>query len=127
MDTDSARNWCPRAQLSAPGADLESLAEWLRGEPESAGRVRPRSAPPAPGEMGAVTEPLVVSLGAGGAVSVLASALRAWLSQPRRSAIRIKVHGPEGRRLDIDAKQVSKGAVADILRQARREERTSGS
>ncbi|MBL1102242.1 effector-associated constant component EACC1 [Streptomyces coffeae] len=106
-----------------PGAGLESLADWLRGEPRLAGRVRPRSAPPAPGQMGTLGELLVVSVGAGGLLPVLAGAVRAWLNHPRRSEVRIIVHAPDGRHIDIEAKHVSKAAVEEILRQALREER----
>ena len=105
-----------------PDESLEQLAEWLRGEPELAGRVRPQAPPPRDGEMGAAAELLVVSLGAGGALSVLAGSLRAWLSQPRRSGIKVTVHRPDGQRLEIDARHVTKESVEEILRQALRAE-----
>ncbi|WP_431775833.1 effector-associated constant component EACC1 [Streptomyces cucumeris] len=115
-------NWISVEGAEA-GAGLESLADWLRGEPRLAGRVRPRAAPPQRGQMGAVAELLVVSVGAGGLLPVLAGAVGAWLSQPRRSDLRITVHAPDGRHIDIEAKQVSKAAVEEILREALREER----
>jgi hypothetical protein len=56
-------------------AELESLGDWLRGERELTGRVRLASAAPRSGELGAVSETLLVAVGSGGAITVLISAL----------------------------------------------------
>jgi Effector Associated Constant Component 1 len=100
-----------------PG-DLESLDEWLTGEPELAGRVRLSAPVPREGELGALAEVLVAAVGSGGAVSVLATSLRAWLSQPRRSDVRIRVQGESGRVVEIAADRVDAQQAEVLLRQA---------
>jgi len=101
-----------------PGADLESLDDWLRGEPEIAGRVKLSAPVPQEGELGALAEVLVAAVGSGGALSVLAASLYAWLSQPRRSDVRIRVEGDDGRVAEIDANRVNAKQAEDMLRQA---------
>ena len=95
--------------------DLESLDDWLRGEGELAGRVTVAGPGPRAGELGAVSETLVVALGSGGAITVLVSslagALKAWLTLPRRSDVKIKIHRADGNSVEIDAKRVKAGDV----------------
>jgi hypothetical protein len=97
-------------KLSIVGTDpisgLEELDLWLSQEPVLRGRIKSVASAPSVGELGAVTDILVAALGAGGAVSVLASSLRGFLSQPRRSDVRITVEGPDGRRVELEAKRV---------------------
>lgn len=69
-----------------------------------------------PGELGAVTDVLIVALGTGGTASVLASSLRTFLAQPRRSDVRITVQAPDGSRVEVDAKRVAD--VENLVRQA---------
>jgi hypothetical protein len=95
--------------------ELDSLNEWLRNEPELAGRIKTAASPPQPGELGALAEALVVAVGSGGAISVLAGSLKAWLSLPHRSDIRIKVDGG-GRSVDIDAKRIDGERLDSIIR-----------
>jgi len=96
-------------------ADLESLDDWLRGERELAGRVSVAGPRPRPGELGAVSETLVVAVGSGGAITVLVSALagalKTWLSLPRRSDVKIKIHRADGNSVEIDAQRVKAGDV----------------
>jgi hypothetical protein len=99
-------------------ADLESLDDWLQGEPELAGRVRVSAPVPREGELGALAEVLVAAVSSGGAVSVLAASLYAWLSQPRRSVFRIRVEGDDGRAVEIDADRVDARQAEVLLRQA---------
>ena len=66
-------------------AYLESLDAWLQQEPGLGGRVRLIRSAPRPGELGSLAEALVVAVGSGGTVSVLAASLSGWLSQSRRS------------------------------------------
>src|SRR4051812_48836866 len=40
--------------------DVESLSDWLLHEPELRGCVRPRTRPPAPGEMGPVIDAIAI-------------------------------------------------------------------
>jgi hypothetical protein len=101
---------------SDPIAGLQDLASWLSQEPELRGWVKPVTAVPAAGELGAVAEVLVAALGAGGAVSALAASLRGFLSQPRRSDVRIIVEGPDGHRVELEAKRVDN--VEGLVRQA---------
>jgi hypothetical protein len=99
-------------------AELESLNDWLRREHALAGRVSFTGAPPREGELGVLGEALVVAVGAGGAVSVLASSLKAWISLPRRSGIRLRVQDADGRVVEIDAPGVSGERLDDLIRQA---------
>ncbi|GIJ46072.1 hypothetical protein Val02_29580 [Virgisporangium aliadipatigenens] len=90
-----------------PYDDLCSLIDWLDHEPELRGRVKTLQRSPRDGELGGVVEAVQVAAGAGGALAVLASALRVWLSQPRRSDVRIKVRGRHGRSIEVDARRVA--------------------
>jgi hypothetical protein len=64
--------------------------------------------------MGSVPDLVTVLVGSGGAVSVLIGSLRTWLAQPRRSDIRVKMHLPDGKTVDVDARRV--GDVEALLR-----------
>jgi hypothetical protein len=70
---------------------------------------------PRPGQLGAVSETLVVALGSGGAITVLVStlagALKTWLSLPRRSDVKIRIRRADGNSVEIDAKRVKAGDV----------------
>lgn len=59
--------------------ELRSLFTWLAGEEEFRGRVRLVETAPEPGTLGGWPEAVVVALGQGGAVTVLASAVIAWM------------------------------------------------
>ncbi|MFF7634618.1 hypothetical protein ACFZB9_15885 [Kitasatospora sp. NPDC008050] len=97
-------------------AELSELSDWLGQESALRGLVAPAPAVPAPGELGALTDALVVAVGGGGAVSVLAASLKAFLTQPRRSDVRLVVSTPDGRRVEVDARRVDD--VEALLRQA---------
>jgi Effector Associated Constant Component 1 len=110
-----------QARISIIGGDqaeLESLDNWLRGESELAGRITFAAARPREGQLGVLGAALVVAVGAGGTVSVLAGSLKAWLSLPRRSDVRIKIQGTGGRSVEIDAGRVSGERIDDLVRQA---------
>jgi hypothetical protein len=89
-----------------PVDGLADLSDWLRHEPELRGTVTPSTTVPGPGELGATADALVIALGSGGALTALATSLRAFLAQPRRSDIRIVVRTPNGRSVQVDAKRV---------------------
>jgi len=97
-------------RLSVEGGDrvtgLEELSAWLREEEGLRGLVTSKRAAPRPGELGAVTDVLVATVGAGGTLSVLAASLRSYFSQPRRADVWIAITGPDGHRVEIDAKHV---------------------
>ncbi|GAA4212570.1 effector-associated constant component EACC1 [Microbispora amethystogenes] len=109
------------ARISFPGyqevSHLESLNDWLKGEHSLAGRVRLDGPAPRPGELGAPMDAVVIALGSGGALSVLASSLKTWLSQPRRSDIRIRIESDNGRNIEIDAKRIDQDQIETLLKQ----------
>jgi hypothetical protein len=111
-----------KVELSITGDRMpdafESLVDWLRGEPQLSGRVELVREAPTYGEMGAVLDTLTVAVGAGGGLTVLASALQAWLSQPRHSQIRVTVRGDGGDKVVIDADRVRPEEVVTLLRHA---------
>jgi hypothetical protein len=96
-------------------ADLESLEDWLRGEDVLAGRVRLAGSRPGQFDLGALAETLIVAVGSGGAVGVvgaaLAGALKAWLSQPGRSDVTLKIRRPDGTSVELAAKRVRAGEI----------------
>jgi hypothetical protein len=109
-------------RVSLAGGDvageLESLDDWLQGEPELAGRVKMPTPAPRRGELGALADVLVVAVGSGGTLSVLAASLHAWLSQPRRSDVRVRVQRGEGRVVEIDAHRIAAEQVGALVRDA---------
>ncbi|MFE0515915.1 hypothetical protein [Streptomyces sp. NPDC058964] len=99
-----------------PVADAESLTDWLRGEPALTGRVRLDGGAPGPGQLGTALDTVTVLLGAGGPLTVLASCLRAWITQPRRTDIRLEVRRENGSGVEIDAKRVRSEDLEALLR-----------
>jgi hypothetical protein len=99
------------------GADSEdlltALSEWLNGDEELHGRVRTIRQPIGETELGSAIDLLAVALGAGGAGSVLASALVTWL-RTRRTSAKITVESG-GRSITLDIQTV--GEVAPLLEQ----------
>ncbi len=98
-------------------AEAESLTDWLRGE-RGLAAVGLTGNAPEPGAMGTVLDTVSVALGAGGGLSVLASSLRTWFAQPRRSDVRLKIRRPGGATVEVDAKRVRAGDLEAILRAA---------
>jgi len=86
---------------------LAGLYDWLRQEPEFRGRVEGTTRPLSPNELGTLPDVLTVALGSGGAVTALAASLKVFLSQPRRSDVRITIKASDGRSVEIDAKRVN--------------------
>jgi hypothetical protein len=99
-------------------AAVESLSDWLRGEPELAGRLRVAGPTPGEGELGALADVLMVAVGSGGTLSVLAASLKAWLAQPRRSDLRIRIQQDGGETVEIDANRIDGERVDALIRQA---------
>ena len=97
-------------QLSVEGDEpvegLADLSDWLHQESELRGLVAYGDAVPKPGELGALSDVLMVAVGSGGTLSVLATSLKVFLAQPRRSDVRIVVTAPDGGRVELDAKRV---------------------
>ncbi len=84
--------------------DVESLQDWLRGEPEFRGHLRQGETPGPDGAMGAVVD-VIVGVVSSGAATTLAKSLQVWLTQ-RRADVKITVAGPEGREVVLDAKRI---------------------
>lgn len=97
--------------------ELERLASWLRQEPELRGRVKPPGTKPTEGELGVLEDALVAAVSGGGAITVLITALQAFLSMRKRADLKITVEGPGGKRT-IDAKNVRDETAELLLRQA---------
>lgn len=97
---------------------VRELHAWLQREDELRGRVRLRSAGPAPGQMGAMTE-LVLTAVSSGTVAALVASAQLWIKQ-RRADLSIVVRHPDGKEVEIDAQQIS-GAeefIRTVLRDA---------
>ncbi|WP_079178867.1 effector-associated constant component EACC1 [Streptomyces humi] len=101
-----------------PVRHAESLTDWLRGEPALTGRVRPVGGAPVEGHLGVPLDTVSVLLGAGGPLTVLASCLRAWITQPRRSDVKLSIRREHGPAIEIDARRVDGEDLARLLRQA---------
>jgi Effector Associated Constant Component 1 len=93
-----------RITVDGRDSDVESLQDWLRGEPEFRGHLRQGEAPAPDGAMGAVAD-VIVGVVSSGAATTLAKSLQVWLTQ-RRADVTLKVRGPEGREVALDAKRI---------------------
>jgi Effector Associated Constant Component 1 len=103
---------------SDPADGIESLSDWLHGERELSGRLRLAGPAPRENELGVLADVLVVAVGSGGTISVLAASLKAWLAQPHKPDFRIRVQGTDGQSVDIDAKRTDVTSVITLLREA---------
>lgn len=82
------------------GGGTAELGLWLNDEPELRGRVRAVPAPLGPTDLGGAMDLLMVSVGAGGAGTVLARSLVTWM-QSRRTTAKITVEA-RGRKVTLD-------------------------
>ncbi|MCW6003722.1 hypothetical protein K1W54_03890, partial [Micromonospora sp. CPCC 205371] len=94
-----------RLRVTGDTAVLEDLQDWLRREPELRGRVRHPPAPVSAGEMGGLSDTLVVALGSGGAISVLLGSVQVWLQ--RRRDVSVEVCDGDGRRVALTAQRAA--------------------
>jgi len=69
------------------------------------GPVDLQQADPKPGEMGSLTDAVVVAAGSGGAITAIAGALVSWLRH-RTTDLTIKITRPDGSALEVDGKRV---------------------
>jgi len=69
------------------------------------GPVDLQQADPKPGELGSLTDALVVAAGSGGAITAIAGALVSWLRH-RTTDLTIKITRPDGSALEVDGKRV---------------------
>lgn len=93
-----------RITVDGQDTDAGSLREWLRREPQLRGHLRQGETPAPAGAMGASTE-LIIGVVSSGAATALARSLQVWLAQ-RRADVKLKVAGPQGRQVILDAKRV---------------------
>ncbi|WP_063824903.1 effector-associated constant component EACC1 [Nocardia pseudovaccinii] len=92
-------------QTTGGSDELFRLLEWFRGDDALRGRVSlPRTATQE-GQMGDLSDMLVVAVGAGGLGPALAMSLSAWLNT-RRSDIRVLVRR-NGVEVELDAKRAN--------------------
>jgi hypothetical protein len=96
------------------GHSLESLWQWLLNEDALRGRIQQSHAAPTEGEMGAVSDVLVVAVGSGGALTALTTSLGLWLSQRRgrSGAATVELSRPDGTTIAISATKVADPAAA---------------
>jgi hypothetical protein len=92
----------------------ESLLDWLRGDPELRPAVKKRYAAPEPGELGTIADAIMISVGSGGALTVLASALKAWVHRPRGKHVALRISRGE-ETMEIDADRVGSDDIEAIL------------
>jgi hypothetical protein len=103
--------------LSVSGPDqiheLASLEEWLLDDPELRACRIDRKAPELrPGEMGGISDVLIVALGSGGAGAALATSLSIWLrTRVDRVSVRLKTDKGE-----IEVQASGTGDVADQVK-----------
>lgn len=76
--------------------ELKNLEDWLLDEPQLSGCPITRPAPaPEPGQMGAISDVLVVALGSGGMGAALAGSLSVWL-RTRVSDLSLRIRTQQG-------------------------------
>jgi hypothetical protein len=94
--------------IGGPGVsadDLRSLRRWMIEDGELRGPFEFRQAGPRPGEMGSLTDALVVAAGSGGAITALAGVLISWLRH-RTSDVTVTVTRPDGTTLEFSASRI---------------------
>ena len=99
------------SRLSAD--DLRSLRHWLLDVCDLRGPVDLRQLDPQPGELGSVTDALVVAVGSGGAITALTSALVSWLRH-RTTDLTVRLVRPDGSAMEIDGRRVRGVDAAQI-------------
>lgn len=85
--------------------ELQSLEEWLLEDPGLAGcPVSRPTAAPVPGQMGVLSDILIVALGSGGVGAALASSLSVWL-RTRVSDLTVRIRTHQGE-VELEARNV---------------------
>jgi hypothetical protein len=107
------------AQIRVSGRDdieeVGDLWEWLRAERGLAGAVRAVHSGPGETELGGALEMLTVAVSSGGAATVLAQSLTAWL-RTRRATVAITV-ATKARTVTVNASNLDAEAVVPLLQQ----------
>lgn len=94
--------------------DLFQLLEWLNDNDELRGRVNLPSKQIRPGQMGGLTDVLIVAVGAGGVATALARSLTTWFTV-RRSKIAVTIKTGADPEITLDAERVRMPEVAQAL------------
>ncbi|BDT96441.1 effector-associated constant component EACC1 [Nocardia sputorum] len=107
--------------------DLQSLRSWLRDEDALRGRVDLVRAAAAADRMGSLSDALIIALGAGGTLTVLARAIPDWLL--RHKNVTIEITGPEGKSVTISATGVRdpRALIREVLARDENESARQGS
>lgn len=96
-------------------AEIADLEEWFREERGLTGAVRPIWSSIDEGQLGGAIDLLAVAIGSGGAATVLAQSLFAWLGTRRPSVeVTVKV---KSRTASVKASGLDADALARLLRQ----------
>jgi hypothetical protein len=90
-----------------------SLFSWLAEEDELRGRVRLVEADPVPGTLGALPTELMVALAPGGAGTILAGAVIAWIRH-RTGEVTCTVTRPDGASVSVSGTRVRAADTAEL-------------
>jgi uncharacterized iron-regulated membrane protein len=114
-DEDSARMDVTVQVVGRDAAveELRSLLTWLAGDEEFRGRVRLVEAAPEPGTLGGWPEAVAVALGQDGGLTVLASAVIAWIRH-RTSEVKCTVTRSDGTSVELEATRVRSADLAGV-------------
>jgi Effector Associated Constant Component 1 len=87
--------------VAGRGDQMRRLRMWLAGDTSLAGRVRCEATVPAPGELGAGVEALLVTLAPGGVAVAVVSGVFGWL-RSRTTSVRLRLRRADGAELEIE-------------------------
>lgn len=87
------------------GEQTRALYNWLTQEAELRGRVRLAEPEPVAGTLGLASSELLISLGPGGALTVLAGSVIAWIRH-RTSEVSCTLTRPDGTSVEVTGKRV---------------------
>ncbi|MGH3854191.1 MAG: effector-associated constant component EACC1 [Pseudonocardiaceae bacterium] len=93
--------------------ELRSLLTWLSGEEELRGRVRLVETASEPGTLGGWPQAVAVELSRDGAVTILASAVIAWIRH-RTSDMTLTITQPDGKSATLRAKRIRNAGPAEV-------------
>jgi hypothetical protein len=94
--------------------DLFQLLEWFNDNDQLRGRVKLPSEQIRPGQMGGLTDVLIVAAGAGGLATALARSLTTWFTV-RRSKIAVTIKTGADSAITLDAERVKMPEVTQAL------------
>jgi Effector Associated Constant Component 1 len=98
-------------------AETRELEAFLTSDPDLQRWVTRRVDPPEPGTMGSVSDVLVVALGQGGTVTILAGVLIAWIRR-HRGKISIHARCSCGKEITVSADRIRTPTAEQLLNHA---------